>query len=102
MVKACKKQAGGGKKKEESDEHEDAGIINLLVGMELSYESAQAHEKNQRDQDQDDAQAQYDVVDEPRQKTQPEPCVFHARHGGVSAISGNGCHASCHPACKQD
>src|SRR5207247_1041188 len=55
--------------------------------MNLAEETAQSGQKNQRDQYQDKTNAHHHVVNEERQKTEPESGVLHARHGGVR---GNG------------
>src|SRR6266550_3097974 len=94
VVQPCQKQAYRGSKKYECDEHEDANIIQVLVRMDLAEESAQPRQQDKRNQYQHEPHTQHDIVNEERQKTQPESGVLHARYGSVSGIRGNGCRAA--------
>src|SRR5881392_3335296 len=62
--------------------------------MDLAEESAQPRQQDKRNQYQHEPHTQHDIVNEERQKTQPESRVLHARYGSVSGIRGNGCRAA--------
>src|SRR5437879_2440770 len=64
--------------------------------MKLAEEFVQSRKENQRDQYQDEAQTQHDVVYEEGKKTKPESGVLDAWYGGVFGIRGNGRPATAH------
>src|SRR6266705_2192253 len=90
VVQPSEDQAHCCGKKDKSDEREDANIIQVFVACDFAEESAQSRQKNQRNQYQDEPQTHHHVVNEERQKPQPESRVPYARHGSVSGVRGNG------------
>src|SRR6266566_2171315 len=90
VVQPSEDQAHRCGKKDKSDEREDANVIQVFVARDFAEEPAQSRQKNQRNQYQDEPQTHHHVVNEERQKPQPESRVPYARHGSVSGVRGNG------------
>ena len=90
VVEPGENEADGRGQEKDSDQHDDADVVHVFVGMEVFQELVQAGQKDQGDQDQNKAQTEDGVINNESQEADPKAGVVHAGRSSNSSVGGLG------------